>query len=85
MLLYGMRNILQALSVDEIRNDPQRKPNLVIPGELMINNPSGRNILHENEMAEIKNSTGIQCCLWDVRDSNPRPPPCQGDALNQLS
>lgn len=23
--------------------------------------------------------------LWDVRDSNPRPPPCQGDALNQLS
>ena len=23
--------------------------------------------------------------LWEVLDSNQRPPPCQGDALNQLS
>ena len=27
----------------------------------------------------------VFCLMWSVLDSNQRPPPCQGGALNQLS
>jgi hypothetical protein len=41
--------------------------------------------LHKQRKIDERLSISLTNLLWNLRDSNPRPLPCQGSALNQLS